>query len=79
MKFKSTRINLSDLIIVNADHSSTISLGSTVQVNKAASAKKNQAIGQFLADGSPHFFTVSEIMDDDILDVYSEKQIDMEE
>ncbi|KQL52223.1 hypothetical protein AN964_00820 [Heyndrickxia shackletonii] len=78
MKFDSTRINLSDLIIVNADHSSTISLGSTVQVNKAASAKKNQAIGQFLSDGSPRFFTVSELIDDDMTDFSSEKQTDME-
>lgn len=78
MKFNPTRINLSDVVIVNADHSSTISLGSTVQVNKAASAKKNQSIGQFLSDRSPRFFTVSTLIDDDMIDFYSIKKTDMD-
>jgi len=77
MKFNSTRINLSDVMIVNADHGGTVSVGSTVQVNKAASGKKNQPIGQFLADGCPRFFSVSELIDDDMFDFFSEKLSDM--
>lgn len=77
MNFNSTRINISDVLIVNADHSSTVSVGSTVQVNKAVSGKKNQSFGQFLADGCPRFFTVSELIDDDMIDSFSKKQSDM--
>ncbi|MBS4174738.1 hypothetical protein [Bacillus sp. FJAT-49736] len=73
-----TRINLGDLIIVNADHSSTISLGSTVQINKNVSAKKNQAIGQKLGDFSGDFFSITKIMDDDVSDFVSLKQSDIE-
>ncbi|WP_158176632.1 hypothetical protein [Heyndrickxia camelliae] len=62
---------------MNADHSGTVSVGSTVQANRAASGKKNQPFGQFLADGCPRFFTVSELIDDDTLDFYSEKRSDI--
>jgi hypothetical protein len=45
-------VNLGELKLNNADHSSSISLGSTIQIGRNVTAKKNQAFGQQMADNT---------------------------
>jgi hypothetical protein len=74
MRFVPININLGDLKFNNADHSSAISLGSTVQIGRNVKAKKNQAFGQQIADNTIQVAPFSKTLDNDLSDVFSIKK-----
>jgi hypothetical protein len=73
MFFLPTTINIKGIKLNNVDHLSTVSFNSTIIQNKNVSAKKNQGIGQQLADGTLRAFTVSSTIDNEPQDSMSQK------
>ena len=73
MFFLPTTINIKGIKLNNVDHLSKVSFSSTIIQNNNVSAKKNQGIGQQLADGSLRAFTVSETIDNELQDSMSQK------
>lgn len=73
MSFIPAKVNIGSVIINNTDHSSTISFGSALEVNRNVSGKKNQGFGQQHADACLRFCTVSMTMDDEPADSISAK------
>lgn len=73
MVFVPTQINIGGIKLNNTDHAGMVSFGSTFAVNLNVCAKKSQGIGQQLADGVMSFSTLSMVLDDDLSDVFNEK------
>jgi hypothetical protein len=73
MFFLPTTINIKGIKLNNVDHLSTVSFSSTIIHNKNVSAKKNQGMGQQLADGTWRAFTVSSTLDNELQDSTSQK------
>jgi hypothetical protein len=73
MFFLPTTINLKGIKLNNVDHLSTVSFNSTMIQNKNVSAKKNQGMGQQLADGTLRAFTISSTIDNELQDSTSQK------
>jgi hypothetical protein len=73
MKFVPVEINLKQMAIHNADHSSGLSFGSALVVNRNVKAKKTQGAGQQFADAVIRFSSVSMALDDDLADSLGRK------
>jgi len=67
-------VNIGGLEVNDTDHLSNISFGANIKVGRNVSAKKNQGFGQQHADGSPRYFTVQMVLDEDSLDSFSQKK-----
>lgn len=73
MFFLPTTINIKGIKLNNVDHLGAVSFSSTIIQNRNVSGKKNQGIGQQLADGTLRAFTVSSTIDNEIQDCMSQK------
>ncbi|MEH7076008.1 hypothetical protein [Neobacillus drentensis] len=73
MFFLPTTINIKGIKLNNLDHLSNVSFNSTMIQNRNVSAKKNQGIGQQMADGTLRAFTVSSIFENEPQDSRSQK------
>jgi len=73
MFFIPTKINIGDLKINSADHTSPISLGSNFLIGNNVAGKKNQGFGQQSADLSITAIPIHMILDDDCIDSPSVK------
>jgi hypothetical protein len=68
MYFFPTIINIGDLKINSADHTSPVSLGSNFIVGNHVGGRKNQGFGQQCADFSITAIPIHVVLDDDLVD-----------
>ncbi|MED1205745.1 hypothetical protein [Heyndrickxia acidicola] len=74
MKPVPINIHLGDLKLNSADHSSAISIGTTIQIGRNVTARKNQAFGQQLADNTIQVNPYAKTIDNDLSDFFSVKK-----
>jgi hypothetical protein len=73
MFFLPTKVNIGAVKLNNIDHLSSISFSSTIKKNRNVSAKKNQGFGQQIADNTLRVYSQGSVIDNDIVDSYTEK------
>ncbi len=73
MNFLPTNITIKGIKLNNVDHLSSVSFSSTIKTNRNVCAKKSQGFGQQLADLTLRSHTIHSTNDNDLYDVYSEK------
>ena len=73
MFFLPTKVTIGAIKLNNIDHLSSISFSSTIKKNRNVSAKKNQGFGQQMADNTLRVFSKSSVIDNDMIDNYTEK------
>jgi len=73
--FIPTKVNIGGLKINSPDHASSVSIGSNMRVGVNVSGKKNQGFGQQMADFSASAIPIQFILDNDLIDSPSIKNI----
>lgn len=74
MFFLPNTVNIKEMKLNNVDHLGDISFSTTIKQNRNVNAKKNQGLGQQLADGTLRAFTVTSTIDNEAQDVMSHKK-----
>lgn len=69
MYFLPTKLNIHDIKIGTPDHKSAINFGANFLTNMNVAGKKNQAVGQQIADHVIHMNPIGIVFEDDSIDI----------